>query len=570
MKRLTAAVIFLTGLAVVLLSAYESHSEGVVSPYAIPYDAFRSILRMSAAYLLSLVFAVIYGYAMFANRTTERILQPLLDILQSIPILGFLVPVILLLSDVISIKALVWEMASTFLIFTSMAWNMTFGVYDSLREMPADVVDASRLYGLSGWRKFRNLFLPTMIPKLVYNSMLSWAGGWYFLVPAEYIITGSTHGGVILPGIGSLLYFAAGLGNIPLLLSAFFFLIGIIIAMDVFIWRPLSAWAEKYRYEFTVEEGATVAKNRYIFPFKSYLTLFPTLPKTRRTVSRSYDYAVGRLSPAGHSMSEFIRRTSTYWKAAGVVFGLALAGLLVAGIVEASFSLYTLLSTSGREYATVLPLALGLSLLRLISAYLISLAIALPLAVLAVGNGRFSRLVMPAAEIVASVPATAIFPLLVVALIGVTHGLEVPSILLLVTGMVWYVFFNIVSGLKSIPAELKEAARNYGLTGWHYVRKVMLPAIFPSLMTGSITAFGGGWNALIVSEYVTSLRGGPPFYVLGIGYLIDKATLSVPKDVGLLVLSLVTLVVTVIAMNRLFWRRMQNLADRKYKLEGVT
>lgn len=569
MKRQTAAALFGITLTAVLLSAYLSGTSGVVSAYAIPYDAFRSLLRMGAAYLLSLLFAIIYGYAMFANRTTERILQPLLDILQSIPILGFLVPVILLLSGLIAVKAAVWEMASVFLIFTSMAWNMTFGVYDALREMPSDLLDASRTYGLSGWKKFRTVLFPSMIPKLVYNSMLSWAGGWYFLVPAEFIIT-AQGSGAYLPGIGSLLYFAASLGNIPLLLAGFSFLVGIIIVMDVFIWRPLSSWAEKYKYEFTVEEGRMRRRGMYVFPIRSYFAWLPTLPKTRAMLSRSYEHTVGRFNSTGHAFAEFIRRTTSYWKGAGVALGIALAALLAIGIAEASFSIYSLLSRSGKEYASLLPVALALSLLRLAAAYLISLAIAIPLAVLAAREGRLGRLVMPAAEIVASVPATAIFPLIVVALIGITHGLDIPSILLLVTGMIWYVFFNVVSGLKSIPAELKDAARNYGIGGWRYVRRVMLPAIFPSLMTGSITAFGGGWNALIVSEYVTTSTSAVPFHVMGLGYLIDEATYSTPKDIGLLVLSLVTMVVAVMAINRLFWRRMQMLAERKYKLEGVS
>lgn len=569
MRRLTAAVLFAFAVAVITLSAYLSSSEGIVSAYAIPYDAFRSLLRMGAAYLLSLLFAIVYGYAMFANRATERILQPLLDILQSVPILGFFPFAILLFVQLIPAKAVGWEVASIFLIFTSMAWNMTFGVYDSLRELPAELVDASNVYGLSGWKKFRTLLFPSMIPKLVYNSMLSWAGGWYFLIPAEYIIT-AQGGGAILPGIGSLLYFASGLGDIQLLLVGFFFLVGIIIVMDVSIWRPLSSWAEKYRYEYISEEGAGTSRNRNIFPFRSYFAWFPTMPRTRRRMTKSYEHAVNRLNRGGHAVAEFIRQTSRYWKAAGILAGITLAVLLALGVVEASFSIYAFFFTTGKEYATILPAALAYSLLRLVLAYLISVGIALPLAALAVRSGRLGRLVMPAAEVVASVPATAVFPIIVVALIGVTKGLNVPSILLLVTGMVWYVFFNVVAGLRSIPAELKEAAMNYGLRRWKYVRRVMLPAIFPSLMTGSITAFGGGWNALIVSEYVPSLTGGKPFYVLGLGYLIDKASYSSPQDMGLLVLSLVTMVVAVIAINRLFWRRMQSIAERKYKLEGVS
>lgn len=569
MRRLTAVVLLAFSATVLAVSGYFSTTEGIVSAYAIPYDAFRSLLRMGAAYLLSMFFSVVYGYAMYANRTTEKILQPLLDILQSVPILGFFPFAILLFVAISPIKAFGWEFASIFLIFTSMAWNMTFGVYDSLREMPAELVEAAGVYGLSGWKRFRGLLFPSMIPKLVYNSMLSWAGGWYFLIPAEYIIT-AQNSGTVLPGIGSLLYFAASAGNIDLLLEGFFLLVAIIVLMDILIWRPLSSWAEKFRYEFTIEEGHQLPKGRYVFPIRTYLEWIPTLPKTRKTVSKSYEYVVGRLNLVGHRMAEFIKRTARYWKAAGIAAGLILAVLLVVAVVEASFTIYAFFTQSGRTIAPLLPVALGLSLLRLVVAYFISIAIALPLAALATGNGRVNRIVMPAAEIIASVPATAIFPLLVVALIGVTHGLDVPAILLLVTGMLWYLFFNIAAGMKSIPSELKDAAHSYGLRGWLYVKRVMLPAIFPSLITGSITAFGGGWNALIVSEYVPSLTGGKPYTVTGIGDLIDLASYSSPQNIGLLVLSLVTMVVTVVAINRLFWRRMQSIAERKYKLEGVS
>ena len=569
MRRLTAVVLLALSVTVLTVSGYFSTTEGILSAYAIPYDAFRSLLRMGAAYILSVLFSVVYGYVMYANRATEKILQPLLDILQSVPILGFFPFAILLFVAISPIKALGWESASVFLIFTSMAWNMTFGVYDSLREMPAELVDAAGVYGLSGWKRFRGLLFPSMIPKLVYNSMLSWAGGWYFLIPAEYIIT-AQNGGTVLPGIGSLLYFAASAGNIGLLLEGFFLLVAIIVLMDILIWRPLSSWAEKFRYEFTIEEGHQLPKGRYVFPIRTYLEWFPTLPKTRRTVSKSYEYVVGKVNLVGHRMAEFVKRTAKYWKAAGIAAGLILVVLLVVVAVEASFTIYTFFTQSGRANAGILPLALGLSLLRLVIAYLISIAIALPLAVLATGSGRVNRYVMPAAEIIASVPATAIFPLLVVALIGVTHGLDIPAILLLVTGMLWYLFFNIAAGLKSIPSELKDAAHNYGLRGWLYVKRVLLPSIFPSLMTGSITAFGGGWNALIVSEYVPSLTGGKPYSVIGLGSLIDKASYSTPENMGLLVLSLVTMVVAVVAINRLFWRRMQSIAERKYKLEGVS
>ena len=570
MKTAARLVILTAAVAVLAASALLSSGGEAISFYAIPYDAFRSLIRMTAAYIISILFSLVYAYAMYASRRAERIMHPILDVLQSVPILGFFPVALYFFVEIVSGNEIGWEFASIFLIFTSMVWNITFGMYDSLISIPRELNDAANIYGLTGWRRFGALFFPSMIPKLVYNSMVSWAGGWYFLIPAEYITTSisASGGGAVLPGLGSILYLSALKGEVGLMAATFAVLVIIIVAMDLLIWRPLSAWSEKYKYEYTVTDGEGTVYTR--FPMRQYYAWFPLVPGSSRLISKTVGRAADAFNNAGHRVAHFFGRTAKYWKFAMLSAVAVFFALFIFAAFGALETVYALITGPGKEYAAIMPEALGLSLLRLVAAYFISLAIAIPLAVAATGKGRGKHLMM-AAEIVASVPATAIFPIIVFLLIDITHGLNIPSILLLVTGMVWYIFFNVSAGLKSIPSEIIEAARNYGVRGRLYVRRIMLPAIFPSLVTGSITAFGGGWNALIVSEYVPSITpGASPYYVLGIGYLIDKATYTVPENTGLLVFSLIVMICVVIAINRLFWRRMQRLAEKKYKMEGIS
>ncbi len=567
MKKTGRLMILFAALAILVLSAVTSRQGQLISFYAIPYDALRSMIRMTAAYFASILFSFAYAYAMYANRHAEKILQPILDILQSVPILGFFPFAIFLFVRAVNGNEIGWEFASIFLIFTSMTWNMTFGIFDSFVGIPEDLKQTSKLYGLSGWRRFRDLYFPATVPKLVYNSMMSWAAGWYFLVPAEYIAS-VAKGGAVLPGIGSMLYVSAQKGDISLMTATFAFLILIIVIMDIIIWRPLNAWSEKYKYEYTAVSTGTHQINQ--FPMRRYFQWIPVRSGTGRAISGAVRRGAEGFNTAGHKIATFYADTRRVWRYVFAAAGIIIVVGIIVGAVEAISSIYKLLIVSGKIYAAVLPLALGLSLARLVIAYIISLAIALPLAIVSTRRGS-GRLIMPIAEIVASVPATAVFPIIVFVLIGVTHGLNIPAILLITTGMVWYLFFNLAAGMRTIPSEIIEAARNYGLKGSLYAKRVLLPAMFPSLVTGSITAFGGGWNALIVSEYVQSISPNtPPYSVLGIGELIDRAAYATPPNTPLLILSLIVMILAVIAINRLFWKRLQGIAERKYRIEGVS
>jgi NitT/TauT family transport system permease protein len=526
------------------------------------WDLAQSFGRMLLAYLLSLGFSLVYGYYASTHRTGERILIPVLDILQSVPILGFFPVVIVAFVDATPHSWVGPNFAAIFLIFTSMAWNMVFGVYESLKSIPAELREASDSFGVTGRQRIRKVLLPATVNRLVYNSVLSWTAGWYFLVAAE-IISPSVH------GIGGFLLQAATVNDVSALLAGILLLVILIAALDIFVWRPLYRWAEKYRYDQVPsgeQEVVTGGSRR------------APLRRAAGVVYRGFVTGVTRIGTpvVGLAISATpmrLRHGSPRRSRAmrTVVLGtiLVLVWLLLIALIVALFGVFSSpIQPSVRSQMLLLPAALGASFVRLIFAYLLSLGIALGLAVYIVQHPRTARLVLPVVEIVASVPATALFPLFVfalVAFIGPTHGgFEAASILMLMTGMLWYLFFNLLSGLRGVPPDLKEAAQSLGLKRWQYYRRLVLPAIFPAFVTGSITAFGGGWNALILAEY---LRYGPrTFSVLGIGQLIDLGN-NEPNGAPLMAAALLTMVFTVIAVNEVIWKPMYRRAVDRYRID---
>jgi len=443
-----------------------------------------------------------------------------------------------------------------------MAWNMVFGVYESLKSLPSDLREASDSFGVTGGQRIRKVLLPATVNRLVYNSVLSWTAGWYFLVAAE-IIAPSVH------GIGGFLLLAATQNNLDALLAGILLLVVLIAALDIFVWRPLYRWAEKYRYDTTPSgDQEMVPGGPRRAPFR----------RAAGYVYRGVVTGVTRLSTpvVGFAISatpQRLRHRSPGRSrvARTIVLGaiLVVVWLLLITLIVAIFGVFSHpIAPPVRAQILLLPAALGASFVRLIFAYLLSLAIALGLAIYLVQSPRAYRLGLPVVEIVASVPATALFPLFVfalVAFIGPSRGgFEIASILLLMTGMLWYLFFNLLSGLRGVPPDLKEAALSLGLRRWQYYRRLVLPAIFPAFVTGSITAFGGGWNALILAEY---LRYGPrTFSVLGVGQLIDLGN-NEANGAPLMAAALLTMVFTVIAVNEVLWKPLYRRAADRYRID---
>jgi NitT/TauT family transport system permease protein len=525
----------------------------------LPYYAFCSFYRMLIAYACALVFSLVYGPLAGSSRMAERVLLPTIDIAQSVPVVGFFPAAIYFFVAVAHGGRLGVELAAIFLIFTSMAWNMALGVFESVRTIPSDSMEALEAFGASRWLKLRRLILPACVPKLIYNSILSWMAGWYFLIACEIITVGPAH--YHLPGLGSFLMSAADKGRTGELVAGLAILLAIIVLMDVIVWQPLSTWAEKFRYEFT----ASSEPMRSLGMLDVLSTIGPEVTRLTRLLLRPLFVSVRRafsstppFNPAAHPG---ITRATVYLRMAVMVGFVA---LLVYAVGAGMFALVRTLLEPWPAIAKSIPAATLSSILRLFAAYLISLAWTVPCAIAASESQRFARRLTPIAEIIGSIPATALFPLIVLFVIRVTGGMNLASILLILTGMQWYLLFNLLAGVSQIPADLKEATRAFGLTRFATWRKLTIPAMVPSLLTGSITAWGGGWNALILSEYF--VYRGHTYQVFGLGALLDQATYESGSGVMTL-LTLLSMVLVVVVLNRLVWRRFYNVATERYKVD---
>ncbi len=525
----------------------------------LPYYAFCSFNRMLVAYVLALLFSICYGMMAARGRIWERVMIPAIDIAQSVPVVGFFPAAVYFFVALAHGSRLGVEMAAVFLIFTSQAWNLALGVFESIRTIPDDSREALEAFGANGWLRFRKLSLPACVPKLVYNSILSWVAGWYFLIACEIITAGpSTYR---LPGLGSFLMEAANRGRNGEMMLGLLALLLIIIAMDLVVWQPLSVWAEKFRYEFT--SGAEA--ERSLGMLHAIGLLGPSVYRAVRLVVRPLVVMVQGLLDAAPPLGARTReRAARAAKVVGYAALAAFAGLFIYALLRGLDALLRALMTPWPAAVRQIPAATLASTIRMIVAYAISLGWTLPCALAANNSPRFKRWLSPIAEIVGSMPATALFPVIVVLVIQVTGEMNLASILLILTGMQWYLLFNLLAGASQIPEELKEFARAYRLSRWETWRKLDVPALVPSIVTGSITAWGGGWNALILSEYF--VYRGHTYKVLGLGALLDTATYETGNNLMIL-LSLLSMVVVVVSLNRLVWRRLYNVATERYRFD---
>ncbi|MGC2495975.1 ABC transporter permease subunit [Candidatus Binatus sp.] len=565
-RLVNGSLSFLALAAIIaLFFAYRSHAQHLiphnvpVSIQHLPYYAFCSFYRMLAAYIIALVFSIIYGMAAARGGLYERILIPAIDIAQSVPVVGFFPAAVYFFVALAHGSRLGVEMAAVFLIFTSQAWNMALGVYEAVKTIPEDSKDAIESFGGRGWLRFKRLLLPASIPKLVYNSILSWVAGWYFLIACEIITVGPAS--YRLPGLGSFLWEASEKGRNFDLAAGLLTLLAIIVLMDMIVWQPLSTWAEKFKYEFAASSGAVQSLGMFdalsgvgpavtralrailVPPFRLVATALEALPRSPK------------LSPEQSKRVAAIVRTLII--SAIVIF---ITWALARGLV----ALIRTLSQPWPSDARQIPEAIVLSTIRMTIAYAISLAWTVPCALAASENPRFNRILSPVAEIVGSMPATALFPVIVAAFIQFAGGMNIASVVLILTGMQWYLLFNLLAGINQVPEDLKEASRAFGLSRIARWRKLILPAVTPSLITGSITGWGGGWNALILSEYF--VYNNQTHQVLGIGSLLDAATYKSGNGVMIL-LSLLSMIAVVLLLNRLMWRPLYNLATERYRLD---
>ena len=520
---------------------------------ALPWYAMFSTGRMLAAYLLSLLFSLVYGYFAARNRSAERVLMPTLDVLQSVPILSFL-PIVLLSLTAVLPQSLAAELAAIVLIFTSQAWNMTFSFYQSMTMIPTEQREAAAIFRLNPWLRFKTMELPFATLGLVWNSIMSWSGGWFFLMAAETFIVGSRN--FSLPGLGSYLQKAANVGDRPAIIGGLVTLILVIIALDQFVWRPVLAWANKFKVEMVGSDDV---------PTSWFLDV----------LSRSWlgEQFTGRvLHPLNERLDgSFVRRFRSRAPAPleATAGGRPAITTIVVGVVIGLIILYG--GYQAVLLAMTLPAAMwplvGLGVLATLTRVLVALAITLlwtiPVGVAIGTNARLARFLQPVVQVVAAIPATAIFPVLLLVLLQAPGGLNLAAVLLMLLGTQWYLLFNIIAGSSAIPQDLKFSTELLQLSRRDRWRTLILPALFPFIITGAITASGGAWNASIVAEQVQF--GGQTYTVLGVGALIAQATGS--GNYPLLLVATAALVGTVIAINRLVWRRMYHLAETRYRMD---
>jgi NitT/TauT family transport system permease protein len=520
------------------------------SPARLPYYAARSLLRMFVALFFSYAFSLGYAYAAARSRRARRIMIPALDILQSVPVLGFLAVTVSFFTGLFPGSELGLEAAAVFAVFTSQAWNITFSFYHSLSSESAEFNEASKLMGLSRWKRFWVIDVPGGAIGLVWNGMMSFGGSWFFLTASELIsIRGRTYA---LPGVGSYVGVAEARGQLGHVVLGIVTMIIMILAVNFFFWRPLVAGLERFRVELS-ESGA---KPRSLVLTALRRSSWPAaLGRGRRVVAEPVNRALGAVT----GIDDQSRETHAARRRAGdLAFTAVVAALLVYGLVS-----MLLFIGRGQQGIGVLGHALGLGFLtfgRVVVVVTVSSAIWVPVGVWIGFNPRVAQFLQPVVQVLASFPANFIFPFAIVVFLDLGISLNFGAILLMALGTQWYILFNVIAGASAVPSDLREAMADLSVRGRERWRRLILPGIFPAYVTGAITAAGGAWNASIVAEIVR--YNGQTLSASGLGSFIAQNTADLPALLaGLLVMALY-----VTGLNALLWRRLYKLAGTRFAL----
>lgn len=521
-----------------------------LDPRNLPYYAARSTLRMFIALGVSTLFTLIYGYIAAKSRWAERILIPLLDILQSVPVLGFLSITVTGFIALFPGSLLGLEAASIFAIFTSQVWNMTFSFYQSLRTIPQELSEATTLYRLSGWQRFTQLEVPSAMVGLLWNAMMSFGGGWFFVAASEAISV--LNQDYTLPGIGSYVEAAIRAEDLPKLGWALLTIAIVIVLVDQLFWRPLIAWSDKFRLE---QSAGVAAPESWLYDLLTTARIPRLLNTGLSPVRELADRILSRLSQphpvAPPDPKRQQRRDRLLTQSL-----LVLIGAIVVWILN-------FIGTTVGFGEVVLTFRLGLlTLVRVALLLVVATLVWTPIGVAIGFNPQLARLLQPVVQFLAAFPANFIFPFATLFFIRTDISIEWGSILLMSLGAQWYILFNSIAGAQSIPTDLREMAVDVGLKGWQRWRRLIIPGIFSAWVTGGVTASGGAWNASIVSEIVA--WGSTTLTATGLGTYIAEATAI--GDWPRITLGIGMMSLFVVGFNRLFWRRLYQLAEDKYHL----
>lgn len=519
-----------------------------LDPSNLPHYAFRTALRMLAAMVFSLLFTLTYATWAAKSRRAEMLLVPLLDILQSVPILGFISVTVVFFLSLAPGRILGAEIAAVFAIFTSQAWNMAFSFYQSLRTVPPELTEAGKTFGLSGWTRFWRIEAPFGLPQLVWNMMMSMSGGWFFVVASEAISVGPTS--IALPGIGSYIQTAIAARDLSAILYAIGAMLVVIVIFDQLLFRPLVAWADRFRID---SEPSDEEPESWALTMYRRSRLFDALSHPFARLMRWSWTLKSPVRPRAVAVESHRSRIGDI-----VWYGLLTAGTAwvtwhVVHFVGTSFRWPDLLDAGLRGMATMV---------RVMVLIALASAIWTPLGVYIGLRPRLARVIQPVAQFLAAFPANLVFPIAVSLIVAWNLNPNIWLSPLMVLGTQWYILFNVIAGASALPRELKDAAANFQVKGWLWWKTVGLPAVMPYYVTGAITASGGSWNAAIVAEVVS--WGNKSLHAYGLGAYIADATSA--GDFKRIVIGILTMCIFVVIINRLFWRPLYWYAERKFRL----
>ena len=526
-----------------------------LDPSNLPEYALRTTLRMLAAMVASLAFTLVYGTLAAKSRRAGMVLIPILDILQSVPVLGFISFTVTFFLALFPSRVLGAELAAIFAIFTSQAWNMTFSFYQSLRTVPRDLDEVSRGFHLTSWQRFWKLEVPFSMPGLIWNMMMSMSGGWFFVVASEAITVGNQT--ITLPGIGAYLAQAISDKNFGAIGWVILTMTVVILAYDQLLFRPLIAWADKFRMENTASGDAP----------QSWL-----LDLVRRTrlihqllVPAGWFFAKAARIPLRLPLSGAMRFTlPKVEKKASRTVDIAWAGLVLIGTAYIVWRVVSFVATGVTMAEVGHVLVLGLiTLLRVVVLISIASVIWVPIGVWVGLRPKLAEKLQPLAQFLAEFPANLLFPVFVIVIARFHLNADIWLSPLIVLGTQWYILFNVIAGATSYPNDYREAATNFRIRGWQWWRQAILPGIFPYYVTGAITASGGAWNASIVSEAVQ--WGSTRIEAHGLGAYIAQTTAA--GDFPKIILGIAVMSLFVTLFNRLLWRPLYAFAEAKLRLD---
>jgi NitT/TauT family transport system permease protein len=529
-----------------------------LSPRALPLYAFYSVVRIFLAYLLSLFFAIAYGYIAAYNTRVEAFMLAALDILQSIPVLSFLPPVMLAMIALFPTRHFGVELGAIFLLFTGAVWNMAFSFYSSLKSIPRELREAADINRFSWLQRLVQLELPFAAIGLVWNSIMSVAGAWFTLMACEIFHFGTRD--FRLPGLGSYLQAAADAQNNRDIAWGLVSMIAIIVAIDQLIWRPLIGWSDKFKFEQVESSQHIGSPLIHLFTHSNALSAIArhtTQPLNEAIYIRLAARRREQLSRAATHPDPSPSRTSQ------ILPWLLIAVAVAAVLFAAERAVALVRPVTAAQYLLLLKSA-GATFLRVNFSLLAAAAWTIPAGVAIASHPPLARIAKPLAQIAASVPATFLYPVILILLIRIGGGLGIGSIILMLLCTQWYILFNVIAGAMAIPTDLKEVATLYRFSRIDRWKKLILPGIFPYLITGMVTASGGAWNASIFAEYF--LFKGRTLTTVGLGEQISASIASDAFPIILLATILISLMV--VTTNRLLWRRLYRLAETRYRLDG--